>query len=146
MTGPLAALLSSQHGDLPHAEPSAVTRPFWDGCAAGELLFQRCRGCRAAQFPPAEHCRVCLGPDLAWERGAGLGSLYSWTVVHRPVTPAFTVPYAPAIVDLDEGYQMMTNLIGVAPEAITPGLAVQVEFHDTGGGLRLPYFRPCGTA
>jgi len=146
MTRPLAAPLSPQHGHLPHAEPSPVTRPFWEGCAAGELLFQRCRGCRAAQFPPAEHCRACLETDLGWERGAGLGSLYSWTVVHRPVTPAFTVPYTPAIVDLDEGYQMMTNLIGVAPEAITPDLAVQVEFHDTAGGLRLPYFRPRGTA
>jgi uncharacterized OB-fold protein len=139
MTGPLAP----QRGDLPHAEPGPLTRPFWDGCAAGELLFQRCRGCRGAQFPPAEMCRACLGADLAWERSAGLGTLYSWTVVYRPVTPAFdVVPYAPAIVDLNEGYQMMTNLIGVAPDAITPALPVQVEFHETANGLHLPYFRP----
>jgi uncharacterized protein len=52
------------------------------------------------------------------------------------------VPYAPAIVDLDEGYQMMTSLIGLAPDAISPGLAVQVEFHKTGGGQYLPYFKP----
>jgi uncharacterized OB-fold protein len=91
--------------------------------------------------PPAEICRACLGTDLAWERSAGLGTLYSWTVVHHPVTPAFEVPYAPAIVDLAEGYQMMTNLIGLAPEAITPGLPVEVEFHET-GGLHLHYFRP----
>jgi uncharacterized protein len=142
MTGSLAPLLAPQYGALPHAEPSPVTRPFWDGCAAGELLFQRCRGCRAAQFPPAEICRACLATDLAWERGAGLATLYSWTVVYRPVTPAFSVPYAPAIVDLDEGYPMMTNLIGLTPGAITPGLAVRVEFHETGGGLHLPYFRP----
>jgi uncharacterized OB-fold protein len=140
----LALPLAAQHGLLPHAEPSPVTRPFWDGCAAGQLLFQRCRGCRAAQFPPAEICRACTGTDLAWERSAGLGTLYSWTVVHRPVTPAFTVPYAPAIVDLAEGYQMMTNLIGLPPDAITPDLAVRVEFHDAGGGLCLPYFRPRG--
>ena len=146
MTGPLIPLLAAQHGLLPQAEPGPATRPFWDGCAAGELRFQRCRGCRMAQFPPAELCRTCTGADLAWERSEGLGTLYSWTVVYRPVTPAFTVPYAPAIVDLDEGYQMMTNLIGLAPDAITPGLAVQVEFHETGGGLRLPYFRPCGIA
>ena len=146
MTGLLTPLLAAQHGLLPHSDPSVVTRPFWDGCAVGELRFQRCRGCRAAQFPPAETCRACTSADLAWERSAGLGTLYSWTVVHRPVTPAFSVPYAPAIVDLDEGYQMMTNLIGIAPDAITPGLAVRAEFHETGGGLRLPYFRPRGTA
>jgi uncharacterized OB-fold protein len=141
MTGPL---LTAQHGDLPHARPSVVSRPFWDGCAIGELRFQRCRECAAAQFPPAETCRTCVGADLAWERSAGLGTLYSWTVVHRPVTPAFSAPYAPAIVDLDEGYQMMTNLIGLAPDAITPGLAVEAEFHEAGGGLWLPYFRPRG--
>jgi DUF35 OB-fold domain, acyl-CoA-associated len=56
------------------------------------------------------------------------------------------VPYAPAIVDLDEGYQMMTNLIGLPPAAITPGLPVQVEFHETGRGLHLPYFRPRAAA
>jgi uncharacterized protein len=106
--------------------------------------------CRAAQFPPgsppAQTCRRCLGTDLTWDRSAGAGILYSRTVVCRPVTPAFDVPCAPAIVDLDEGYQMMTNLIGLAPDAVSPGLAVQVEFHETGGGLHLPYFRPRGTA
>jgi uncharacterized OB-fold protein len=138
----MTGLLVPQHATLPHAEPGPVTRPFWDGCAVGELRFQRCRRCQAAQFPPAELCRTCLGADLAWERSAGAGTLYSWTVVYRPVTPAFGVPYAPAIVDLHEGYQMMTNLIGVTPEAIRPGLAVEVELHETGGGLYLPYFRP----
>jgi uncharacterized OB-fold protein len=137
-------LLAPQAGELPHAEPGPVTRPFWDGCAVGELRFQRCRDCRAPQFPPAEFCRRCLATDLAWERSAGTGTVYSWTVVHRPVTPAFRVPYAPAIVDLDEGYQMITNLIGLRPDAISPGLPVQVEFHRTGAGLHLPYFRPRG--
>jgi uncharacterized OB-fold protein len=134
--------LVPQHAELPHAEPGPITRPFWDGCAGGELRFQRCTACRAAQFPPSEICRSCLGFDLAWERSAGNGALYSWTVVRRPATPAFEVPYAPAIVDLDEGYQMMTNLIGIAPDAITPGLRVEVEFHEAGAGLHLPYFRP----
>jgi uncharacterized OB-fold protein len=138
----MTGLLTPQEGPLPHAVPSRVTRPFWDGCAIGELRFQRCARCRAAQFPPAETCRACTGTDLAWECGAGLGSVYSWTVVYRPVTPAFDVPYAPAIIDLDEGYQMMTNLIGLTPQAIAGGLPVQVEFHATSGGLCLPYFRP----
>jgi uncharacterized protein len=132
-----------RHGGLPHAVPGPLTRPFWDGCAAGELRFRRCRACRAAQFPPAEFCRSCLAADLVWERGSGLGTLYSWTVVYRPVTPAFRVPYAPAIIELAEGYQMLSNLIDIAPEAITPGLAVEVAFRQAGGNqICLPYFRP----
>jgi uncharacterized protein len=59
------------------------------------------------------------------------------------VTPAFRVPYAPAIIELAEGYQMLSNLIDIAPEAITPGLAVEVAFHQAGGNQTyLPYFRP----
>jgi uncharacterized OB-fold protein len=144
LRSPAAAVLRPQHGALPHAEPGPVTRPFWDGCAAGELLFQRCSSCGEAQFPPTELCRNCLGPDLVWTLSAGRGAVYSWTVVHRPVTSAFAVPYAPAIVILDEGYQMITNLIGLTPDAITANLPVEVEFHRVDGDLHLPYFIPRG--
>lgn len=137
-----SAVLLPQRGDLPHAEPTPLSRPFWEQCARGVLTFQRCRSCRSVCFPPVEVCRQCLGTDLLWEPSAGRGTLYSWTVVHRPVTPAFSAPYAPAIVDLDEGYQMITNLIGIAPDQIRAGMAVVVEFHEVRPGLHLPYFRP----
>jgi len=127
--------------DLPHASPTAVSGPFWAGCARGELLFQRCTECSAIAFPPAETCRTCLSPDLAWEKSAGTGRLYSWTVVWRPVTPAFTTPYAPAIIDVAEGYQLVTNLINVAIEELAVDLPVCVTFHPA-GALRLPYFQP----
>ncbi len=93
-----------------------------------------------ANFPPTEHCRQCLSHHLLWVESAGLGEIYSWTVVHRPVTAEFAPPYAPAIVTLDEGYQMLTNVIGVAPEALAIGMRVQVEFHAVGADLTLPYF------
>ncbi len=136
------AVLRPQRGRIPHAEPTAMSAPFWASCAEGILTFQRCTACRAVSFPPVEICRDCLKADLTWEPSAGHGVLLSWTVVHRPVTPAFEVPYAPAIVELDEGHQMMTNLIGIAPEDITFGMPVEVEFHEVSPGLWLPYFRP----
>lgn len=139
-----SALLRPQQGPVPHAEPTDVSTPFWASCAKGSLTFQRCAACRAVNFPPVEICRDCLKADLAWEPSAGRGVLRSWTVVHRPVTPAFEVPYAPAIVELDEGYQMVTNLIGIAPDDIAFGMPVEVEFHEVGLGLWLPYFRPVG--
>lgn len=128
-----------QTGPVPHAaSPLSVT--FWAGCRAGELRYQGCESCGAANFPPTEHCRQCLSRYLLWLESAGHGEIYSWTVVHRPVTAEFEPPYAPAIVTLDEGYQMLTNVVGVAPEALAIGMRVQVEFRALGADLTLPYF------
>lgn len=134
-----ADALRSQSGPVPHAS-SHLSLPFWQGCRAGELRYQRCDACGAANFPPSEHCRQCLSPDLRWERSDGLGEIYSWTVVHRPVTAEFEPPYAPAIVTLDEGYQMLTNIVGMAPADLAIGLRVRVQFHAVGTEVTLPYF------
>jgi uncharacterized OB-fold protein len=71
---------------------------------------------------------------------AGRGEIYSWTVVHRPVTAEFAPPYAPAIVELREGYQLLTNIIGVAADELKVGLWVRVEFRSVKPDLTLPYF------
>jgi uncharacterized OB-fold protein len=134
--------LEPQASALPHAVPSVITAPFWDACRRGELLFQRCGQCQAATFPPTDFCRRCQARELGWERSSGRGVLYSWTIVHRPVTPVFVTPYAPAIVALDEGYQMMTNIINTKPSQLRAGLPVRVAFFDVDGGMVLPYFEP----
>ncbi len=131
--------LRPQTGPVPHAS-SPLSLPFWQGCRAGELRYQRCDACGLANFPPTEHCRQCLSAELRWGRSGGLGEIYSWTVVHRPVTAEFDPPYAPAIVTLDEGYQMLTNVVGVAPADLAIGLRVQVQFHTVGADVTLPYF------
>ncbi|HET9889198.1 MAG TPA: OB-fold domain-containing protein, partial [Mycobacterium sp.] len=86
------------------------------------------------------HCRQCLSDDLSWRQGGGRGEIYSWTVVYRPVTAEFEPPYAPAIVTMDEGYQMLTNVVGVPPEALVVGMRVRVQFYETGPDVTLPYF------
>ena len=128
-----------QRGPVPHAN-SELSGPFWQGCQAGELRYQRCHSCGLSNFPPTEHCRQCLSGGLRWARSGGHGEVYSWTVVHRPVTTEFDPPYAPAIVTLDEGYQMLTNVVGVAPDDLAIGMRVQVQFHAVGDGVTLPYF------
>lgn len=138
----MTVMLRAQTAEVPHPRPTAVTQPFWDGCARGELLFQRCRRCAAVGFPPAEHCRACLSRELTWEAGRGRGVLYTWSVVRRPVTPAFEVPYAVAVVTLDEGYQMMTNIVDTTADRLRVDLPVRVVFHRVGADLRLPYFAP----
>ncbi|OBH16022.1 Zn-ribbon domain-containing OB-fold protein [Mycobacterium sp. E3247] len=131
--------LHPQSGPVPHAS-SHLSVPFWEGCRSGELRYQRCAACGLANFPPTEHCRQCLSAQVHWELSAGLGEIYSWTVVHRPVTAEFSPPYAPAIVTLDEGYQMLTNVIGVAPGELRIGMRVRVAFHAVGPDVTLPYF------
>lgn len=131
--------LQPQTGPLPHAS-SHLSVPFWQGCQSRELRYQRCDACGLANFPPTEHCRQCLAAELQWANSAGLGEIYSWTVVYRPVTPEFEPPYAPAIITLDEGYQMLTNIVGVSPEDLAIGMRVRVQFQVVGPDVTLPYF------
>lgn len=138
----MSDILKPQVGPLPHAAPSPLTQVFWDAAAQHRLIFQRCESCGAITFPPVEVCRICLSTQLQWKQSSGRGVLYSWTVVHRPVTPDFATPYVPAIVDVDEGYQMVSNLIGISTDRIRAGLPVQVSFEQIDGNLVLPYFRP----
>jgi uncharacterized OB-fold protein len=134
--------LAAQRAAVPHAVPGPLTAPFWQGCAERKLLFQRCASCATANFPPAEHCRHCLSTALEWERSAGNGVVYSWTVVHRAATPVFETPYAPAIIDMAEGYQILTNVIDTDIAQLRVGLAVTVDFRAVDDDLWLPYFRP----
>jgi uncharacterized OB-fold protein len=137
------ATLTPHPEGIPLPEPSLVSAPFWEGARVGELRYQRCPAGHPV-FNPAPRCRCCGSSDLTWERSAGFGAVYSSSVVWRPQTPAFAVPYVAAIVALDEGYQMLANVIGCEPEDVVVGLRVAVEFHPIGGGFVLPYFRPDG--
>jgi hypothetical protein len=79
---------------------------------------------------------------MAWEQSAGLGSLYSWTVVWRPPDPSFSVPYAPAIVRLDEEFWLMSAIIGCQADDLYDGMRVGVTFHPVSDAVTLPYFSP----
>src|SRR5690349_13464641 len=127
---------------IPEPLPTSTSAPFWEACRRGELLYQRCDACGHAIFNPAPMCRWCHSTQLSWLQSTGVGEAYSWTVVWRPQTPVFNVPYVPAIIDVVEGYQMVSNIIGCEPEAISVGMRVSVEFHPIGGDVVLPYFRP----
>ncbi len=133
-------LLRPQGSAIPHPQPGLWSRPFWDGLARGELLFQRCDRCQGATHTPAMVCAHCGSQALRWEPSTGRGSIYSWTTVWRPQTPAFTVPYVPIVVDMDEGWQMLSNLVGCEHDAVEVGLAVEVALHPLGDDITLPYF------
>jgi uncharacterized OB-fold protein len=134
--------LRPQETGIPAPFPTRLSEPYWDGCRKGELRFQRCDVCGAIPPRPAVICPRCHSRSFTWETSAGKGSLYSWTVVWRPQHPAFRVPYAPAIVELDEGLVLMSAMVGCEPEDLKEGMRVEVEFHPTSETITLPYFHP----
>ncbi len=135
-------LLEPQRGAIPLPVPNLVSQPYWDGCNRGELLFQRCAACAGITHTPAMVCAHCASRALQWERSTGRGTIYSWSTVWRPQTPEFVVPYAPIIVDVEEGWQMLSNLIGCEHDAVAVDLPVRVEFCRVSDDMNLPYFRP----
>lgn len=135
-------MLRPQAPGIPVGIPSPTSRPYWEACARGELVYQRCDDCRQVMERPSTVCGHCIGRSLSWVRSAGTGVLYSWTVVWRPQHPSFQVPYAPAIVAMDEGWFHISAVIGCEPEDLAPGLPLEVEFHPAGDGITLPYYRP----
>ncbi len=139
-------MLGPQTGAIPAPTPSALSQPFWDGCKRGELLYQRCDSCGRATHTPAFICSNCASESLRWERSSGRGTIYSWTTVWRPQMPAFEVPYVAIIVDVEEGWQLLSNLIGCTVDDAEVGMPVEVEFHPITGGFSVPYFRPAAPA
>lgn len=124
--------------------PSPETELFWEGCAAGELRLQRCGPCDAHYFPPRPFCPRCLSDEVTWEAVSGRGTLHTYVINHR-AAPGFEAPYAIAVVQLDEGPRMMSNIVGVdqTPEALVLDMALEVTF-DERGDVFVPLFRPAG--
>lgn len=134
--------LAPQPRGIPVPQPSLAATPFWEAAARHELVYQRCDDCREIALHPAPVCGACLSRSMSWRPSSGQGSLYSWTVVHRPQHPSFVVPYAPAIVELDEGFRVVSSIIGCEPDALVAGMRLTVEFHPASDEIVLAYFRP----
>ena len=121
------------------------TAPFWRATKEHQLRFQRCQDCDTIVFYPRRHCTGCLGLNLAWHTSRGEGVIYSFSVVALSRDPAFSdhVPYAIALVDLDEGFRMFTNIVGVDDPLtdIQIGQRVTVDWEDH-DELAIPLFRP----
>lgn len=122
--------------------PTPETAHYWHGTARGELLLQRCRACATTYFPPQPSCPACVHDDIEIVRASGRGTLYSYVVTHL-AAPGFEAPYVIAVVELEEGPRLLTNLVGVAPdsEAVALDAPVEVVFEPV-GGVTVPLFRP----
>jgi len=126
----------------PLPTPTSLSAPHWEGCRQGVLRVQRCRVCATYVFIPQPICTGCQRDALEWVESSGRGRVYSFTTVHRPPRPEFDVPYVVAIIELDEGWHMLTNLIGCAPDQIAVDMPVVVTFERISDDISLPMFRP----
>ncbi|WP_422421513.1 bifunctional MaoC family dehydratase N-terminal/OB-fold nucleic acid binding domain-containing protein [Pseudomonas sp. GZD-222] len=117
------------------------TRFFWDGCAQGQLLIQRCTACSTLRHPPAPVCIKCHSFDWDSVQASGRGSLYSFVVMHYPVVAPFEHPNPIGLIELEEGVRLIAGLVGVEPGQLQIGQRLHVEFQTFDEQLTLPLFR-----
>lgn len=121
-------------------EPGSLTAPFWEAATRRELVRPVCRSCGRNFFSPQIACPSCLGEDWEYRSSTGRGRVYSASVVHRSPGPAFDVPFRLAIVDLDEGWSMLANIVGGPDDRCPPsGTPVEVTWIER-DGRTLPAF------
>jgi uncharacterized OB-fold protein len=118
-----------------------VSAPYWAATAEGRLLLQRCPDGRY-QWPPRGRPVPALDGEPEWVESSGRGTVYTYSVVHRSTHPYPEVPYVMAIVELEEGVFLTTNVMDVDPETVAIGLPVRVSFEQSGSDLALPVFVP----
>jgi uncharacterized protein len=132
---------------MPRLEPTStpLSEPFWEATRSEQLLVQRCDECGTAVWYPRERCSSCLSDQLRWIASTGRGEVYTFNVMHKAGNPmmADEAPYVLALVDLEEGHRMATNIVGCEPPDVRCGMAVEVSWElELSDGRRLPVFRP----
>jgi uncharacterized OB-fold protein len=125
------------------------SRAYWEGAGRGELVLQRCRTCQVVQHRPRGLCVSCLSDDIEHFVASGRGEVYTYSVVHQNQMSNFrnALPYVVAYVQLEEGPQLLTNIVGCEPDSVSIGMSVRVDFvptEDAQGGdtLGVPRFVP----
>jgi uncharacterized OB-fold protein len=121
-----------------------IDAQFWREAAQQRLSFQQCSVCGYLRWPPAAICPECWSPSTEWTPVSQEGEVWSFGVYERAFSPAFEgdLPYVVALVALDAGPQMISNVIDVAPEDVTVGMRVTAVFEPFGGDGALVKFRP----
>jgi uncharacterized OB-fold protein len=137
---------ASSSGKPPRPRP-AITQDnafFFEGTKQGKLLIQRCASCGRLRHPPRPMCSECRSLEWDTVEASGRGTVYSFVVNHHPQVPAFDYPLVVALVELDEGTRLVSNVVGVEPSEVRVGMPVEVELVAFDAELTLPQFHPAG--
>ena len=128
--------------DRPLPLPDADSAPFWEACRRGELRAQRCAGCGTLRHPPRPMCGACRSMDMGLAESRGQGTVYSFTVIRHPQFPGYDFPIVAAVIDLEEGVRMVSNVVECDPADVHIGMPVEGFIHEDEDGFKLPLFRP----
>jgi uncharacterized OB-fold protein len=128
----------------PLPNPNADTRTFWEGCRTHQLRFQRCGQCGHVRWPPSVLCSRCHSLAHEWILACGRGKVYTYAVYHQAFHPAFQkeLPYAVAVIELEEGPRILSNIVGCDHRQVRCGMDVEVVWEERTEGFRIPRFTP----
>jgi uncharacterized OB-fold protein len=120
------------------------TAPYWKYCKSHELRMQKCGSCGHIRFPAGILCPKCHSMEAEWTKLSGKGRIYSFVIFHHAFHPSYKndIPYAAAIIQLDEGPRLDSNITGCSLEDIRIDMPVEVYFDDVTDDISLPKFRP----
>jgi uncharacterized OB-fold protein len=136
--------MSDQTGQIPPVPPpDGLSAPFWEATAEGRYLVQWCKVCEQPIYYPRYACPLCLNDAVEWRTGSGRGVVYAFSVVHTPAAPwmADRMPYVAALIDLEEGVRVLSNIVDCDPRQVVVGAPVEVRWEPLGDGRALPWFR-----
>ena len=137
----------TQSYNKPIPRPQPESDFYWERARQHELWLRKCNACGKAYFYPRDISPCCFSKDTTWIRASGRATLYTYSIVHRAAHPGFAdeVPYVAAMVELEEGPRLPTNVVGVdepTPEKLPIGMPLEVTFEDITDTIALPKFRP----
>ena len=121
-----------------------ATAPYWEAAARHELALPCCDDCGLVFFPPRQSCPGCWSGELSWQPMSGEGTVWTFTEVHVPFyddTWADDVPYVVAVIELDEGPRLLSNIVDPDMDRLATGGRVEATFEDRSDGVTLPVFR-----
>ncbi len=126
---------------IPLPSPDALTQPFWDACRAGRLEVMQCGCCGHGFLPAAPCCPQCWSEDVALCEVSGRARVFSFVIYRRTYHPALPAPYVVALIELEEGPRLISNVVGCEPEEVEIDMPVHVVF-ESAGDFMLPRFAP----
>ena len=129
---------------MPPPLADATTLPFWEAAAEHRLVVQCCTDCGQTRLPPSPVCAECQSDQAEWQELPGQGEVYSYTLVHRPLAAGQTLPFVIAVISLEGsgGLRIISNVVGIEPEAVHIGMSVELVWEDMSDQLAVPRFRP----